>query len=611
MVDYHIVMLGDRAEAVETVCETARVLEAEMSFVGSAAEAIARKPDVIVVELSGPASVAAIGECAKGESAPIVAVVVGDNKELVERAAEAGATGFITLPVHAAEARATLETSCRLGRHERGKNLDARATLPYDTTERVEAERALRSTVGRVDLLLRSLPLFVFEIEVSWQNRLEVGELDISGSVAGYQMAELSAGEFAELIHPDDMPAMLESWSDFARGAVDHWSHEYRVIARDGAVHWLLGRGTRISPQRMLGFSLDITDRRDLESKLVHAGKMEAVGRLAGGVAHDFNNLLTSIVNFTWYVRDELPAESPLREDLGEVLKAAESGARLTSQLLAFSRRRPTEATVVELNERVDQMRRVLERTIGENIRLEFRRSPQILPAIIDPGQLDQLVFNLAVNARDAMPGGGTLMFDLRAEGGMAVLEVVDDGTGIPLHIQDRLFEPFFSTKGENGTGLGLATCYGIARQAGGDIVVESQEGAGAKFVVRLPLASLQSETPMEEDVRVSRRTNAPSVALVVEDQPAILKLVRRALEHAGWSVHTAASAEEAIAIAASPANSVSTTLSQFGSASRMKLPCVSCTRRTGRWAARARRARRAEGDGRGNASGRRRPWRA
>ena len=423
-----------------------------------------------------------------------------------------------------------------------------------DVTRRVETEAALRQSVRRIEVLQEQLPIAFFEMDLEWiDGKFRVSALQSSGRIAERALPE-RAEDFdldAHMagIHPDDRERVIESWQRFAAGQVDEWVHEYRVGFGTGDERWVMGRGVRIGKNRVLGFALDISDRKDLEAKLVQAQKLEAIGRLAGGVAHDFNNLLTSIVNFTWYVRDELPAESPLREDLGEVLKAAESGARLTSQLLAFSRRKPAEPTVVELNERIDQVHRVLERTIGENIDLVFHRSPAPLPVVVDPGQLDQLIFNLAVNARDAMPEGGALVVTLRRVGDMGVIEVSDTGMGIPREIQDRLFEPFFSTKGENGTGLGLATCYGIAKQAGGDIVVHSIPGAGATFEVHLPLAA-REDLPLDERPVTATRLKPIPVAIVVEDQAPILKLVHRALEHAGWDVRPAGSAEEALEIA-------------------------------------------------------------
>lgn len=323
----------------------------------------------------------------------------------------------------------------------------------------------------------------------------------------------------------------------------------------------------------VLLFVRDVTQQHDAEEALkatvreleesrrqmIQAQKMQSIGRLAGGVAHDFNNLLTAIISFTRFVMDDLGANDPRRADLAEVLKAADSAARLTRQLLAFSRNQVSEPVLTELNAAITQFGGVLRRTLEESIHLRIVESPSPVHAMCDPGQLDQLVMNLAVNARDAMPTGGALTIEVSRRtlqqhsqippGDYAALCVSDTGCGMTPEVMSSIFEPFFTTKGERGTGLGLATCYGIAKQSHGHIDVESHPGLGSKFIVLLPFVNQATQQNSAPPVLPSRRTTSDSVALVVEDQVAIRRSMMRSLQKAGFNVIDARSAEEALSL--------------------------------------------------------------
>jgi len=343
---------------------------------------------------------------------------------------------------------------------------------------------------------------------------------------------------------------------------------------------WYLARVRRVSlgsAHKVAVFVTDITEQRRTQAALkatveqldesrrqsAHAQKLESVGRLAGGVAHDFNNLLTAIISFTRFVVDDMAAEDPRRSDLCEVLKAADSASKLTRQLLAFSRNRPTEAVLTDLNDAIARFARVLTRTLGESIHLRLLASPDPVPVVVDPGQLDQLVMNLAVNARDAMPKGGTLTIEVGArqvqghgalaDGQYAAFTVADTGSGMGPETLRRLFEPFFSTKGELGNGLGLATCYGIVQQAHGHIEVESHPGLGSRFTVMIPLASgvapVRSNRQGASANKAILSAGAASVALVVEDQAAIRRTIVRSLQRAGFNVIDVRSAEDALSV--------------------------------------------------------------
>ena len=339
---------------------------------------------------------------------------------------------------------------------------------------------------------------------------------------------------------------------------------------------WYRGRMTRggeAGATEVLLFVSDITEQRAAEGALrrtlgeleqsrrqmAHAQKMQSLGRLAGGVAHDFNNLLTAIISFTRFVMDDMGSKDPRRADLVEVLKAADSAAKLTRQLLAFSRNQTTDPLLTDLNGAITRFGRVLQRTLEESLHLRVVESQTPVHVMCDPGQLDQLVMNLAVNARDAMSKGGTLTIEigkrnvqthnLLSAGEYATLSVTDTGEGMTPEVLGQIFEPFFTTKGERGTGLGLATCYGIAQQAGGDIEVESHRGFGSKFTVLWPLVEGAGARPSSEVPAPAPHRSATSVALVVEDQPAIRRSMMRSLQRAGFNVIDAASAEEALSV--------------------------------------------------------------
>jgi nitrogen-specific signal transduction histidine kinase/ActR/RegA family two-component response regulator len=316
----------------------------------------------------------------------------------------------------------------------------------------------------------------------------------------------------------------------------------------------------------VFGIAKDLTVQRGLEEQLRQAQKMEAVGRLAGGVAHDFNNLLMVIQNYGGFVSAELPIESASRSDLDEVLKAADRAADLTQQLLAFSRKQLLKPRRLDANRQVLNVARMLRRVIGEDIILETELEPALWPVYADPGQLEQVLMNLAVNARDAMPEGGTLRLrsanvaidaererersDLVA-GHYAALVVEDTGVGIEPGELPRIFEPFYTTKGPgHGTGLGLATVYGIVKQSGGHIHVDSAPGRGSRFTVLLP----RREEPGADEATAMTEAlpRGTERILVVEDEAPVRRTVCRMLERLGYGVLEAVHGAEAIGLIAS-----------------------------------------------------------
>ncbi len=372
---------------------------------------------------------------------------------------------------------------------------------------------------------------------------------------------------FLATVHPEDrgkleatVTAAVKSGSDF--------STVYRSVWPDGTVRWLSDFGRIVhdeqgNPIRGIGVSVDVTDQQLLQAQFQQAQKMEAVGRLAGGVAHDFNNLLTSILGYCELLLSDPSTDDSSRRDIGEIQKAGMMAASLTRQLLAFSRKELIAPTLLDLNVVVGEMQPMLERLIGEDVEVvvNVRRAPTVVKA--DRGQLEQVVMNLALNARDAMPHGGRLTIAMRAAdldedyaathlgvvpGAYAALTVSDTGTGMSPAVQARLFEPFFTTKGVGkGTGLGLSTVHGIVKQTGGSLGVYSEIGIGTSITVYLPLADDGESVAAAEEAPVARRPSGPRTILVVDDAEGLRDLTRRLLVHQGYTVVVAANAEEAM----------------------------------------------------------------
>jgi PAS domain S-box-containing protein len=313
-------------------------------------------------------------------------------------------------------------------------------------------------------------------------------------------------------------------------------------------------------------FLRDVSERQRLEEQLRQAAKMEAVGRLAGGVAHDFNNLLVAITGYSDMLLCDLPPESPCRLDAQEIRQAADRAAALTRQLLAFSRRQVLKPERVELNDTLHGLERLLARIIGEDIVLSLDLDPTVWPVEADKGQLEQVIINLAVNARDAMPNGGRLSISTRnvlidqryaqryldaAGGEYAALTVTDDGSGIAEEDLTQIFEPFFTTKATGkGTGLGLATVYGIVKQSGGHIEVHSERGFGTTFSIYLPrnIGAAKVEVEAAQNVATATAGKVETV-VVVEDDPSVLAATARMLERWGFRVFAVPDADGAMAL--------------------------------------------------------------
>ncbi|MBL0179062.1 MAG: response regulator [Gemmatimonadetes bacterium] len=327
------------------------------------------------------------------------------------------------------------------------------------------------------------------------------------------------------------------------------------LVRPDGAVREtrLAGRLVDIDGMRcVLMIIRDVTEQRKLERRLTGAARLESIGRLAGGIAHDFNNLITAISGYGHLLEERVADQPDALADVQEIVRSSARAADLTSQLLAFARRQVVQPRVVDVNALILDANRRLRQLVGDSVALSIRLSPDPAPILIDPTQGDQLLTNLAVNARDAMPEGGTLTIQALAIRDEVHLTFRDTGQGIAPEVLAHLFEPFFTTKpAGQGTGLGLATCYGIMEQAGGRIEVQSTVGEGALFRLVFPRAAAEAESAATAAAAEKRAAGGATI-LVAEDEAQVRKLVDRVLTQLGYVVLSAASGAEALALDAS-----------------------------------------------------------
>jgi len=437
------------------------------------------------------------------------------------------------------------------------------AELERELLQYKQAESALRTSEERMRFALQSAEVGVWDLNyttgvLEWSDTLEAHYGLRPGTFGG------TFDAFIACVHPDDRQSVSEAFAR-AEKAGDDFRIENRSTWADGTVRWLSSAG-RVHlgpdgrPLRGVGISLDVTDRRVLEEQYQQAQKMEALGRLAGGVAHDFNNLLTVILGYCGLLLSELDPADPRQADIEAIEKAGASAAIVTSRLLAFSRKQIVEPALLDLNAILSDVRVMLGRLIGEDVKVVMSLERDLAAVKCDRGQVEQIVMNLAVNARDAMPRGGTLRIETAnveldehyarhhlnvKPGPYVVLAVSDTGIGMTPDVRDRLFEPFFTTKEPGkGTGLGLASIHGIMSRCGGSVNVYTEFGRGTSFKVYFPRA----------DVREIAGASAPGrelagsqTILLVEDSEDLRELATKLLERQGYRVHVAGDGEEAL----------------------------------------------------------------
>jgi len=390
--------------------------------------------------------------------------------------------------------------------------------------------------------------------------------------IFGYEPGsfEPSYPKVMERIHPEDRSAVEEAVN---KALQDHqpFVFTFRLLRENGEIRHIQSRGEVVldkngQPGTITGTAQDVTEWNRLENQLRQSQKMEAVGRLAGGVAHDFNNILTVIIGYTDFLHTQLTDET-LRTELGEIKKAGERAAALTNQLLAFSRRQILQPRVVDINAVVADMEKMLRRLIGENIELLSFFHPALDKVKVDPGQIEQVILNLAVNARDAMPEGGKIMIETSnvmldqdyarqhqgalTSGPYVMIAISDTGHGMSEEVRSHLFEPFFTTKVVGkGTGLGLSTVYGIVKQSGGYIWCYTEEGKGTTFKAYFPKVDACALDPEAGALAPAAVARGTETILLVEDEDGVRRLVEHTLKKNGYKVLSAAGPREALLMA-------------------------------------------------------------
>jgi PAS domain S-box-containing protein len=561
-----VVLLTDREQTLWVNLENSRVVAAPGRDSVSARAEIRDTPLEIAVVFPD-ASVLAPAQRFLNRMI-ILSLALAVASALVVRALSTRFTRPLTELTAASEAVAAGDYSRTVGDGRRdelgrlGRAFDAMTLkIEEDIGAREHAVAALRENEEQLRFTLNAARVG------TWQMALDTGALEWSetmGPMFGVPARDLpkTRSRVVEVIHPDDREEVAAC---LKRDARDRREHEvyFRPIRPDGTLKWVLSRSRIITDgtPRLVGVCMDVTEQKALEEQLRQAQKMDAIGKLAGGIAHDFNNLLTAILGFGNVLLEGIGEGDSRRMPIEQILKAGQRAADLTAQLLAFSRQQLLQPVIVDLNQIVEDSVVLLRRLIGENIRLETVLAPQSATVRADPVQLQQVLMNLSINARDAMPDGGRLTIEIAnveldenygghhykvTQGKYVLLAVSDTGVGMTETVRARLFEPFFTTKkrGE-GTGLGLATVYGAVKQAGGYIWVYGEPGKGSTFKVYLPRIEGESTSPVAPAVTATPASGTETI-LLVEDEAAVRQLARMMLERAGYRVVQAGTAEEA-----------------------------------------------------------------
>ena len=434
--------------------------------------------------------------------------------------------------------------------------------VAVDVSERTRDERAREEAETLYRSLVEQLAAVTYIAELGVEGEWLFVSPQIE-SLLGYSAREwrANATNWIENVHPEDRHIVLDAEA-VAEGG-NPFRAEYRMFRRDGQLIWINDSGSLVpgpdGRSLLHGVLLDVTEQKQLQAHLSHSQRMEAVGQLASGVAHDFNNLLTIIKGYSSLLMDRSLADDDAHA-AREIQQAAERAAALTHQLLAFSRKQTLQPRVLDLNRIVHGLEMMLRRVLTENVELCIQTAPDLGAVKADPVQVEQVLINLVVNARDAMPKGGKLTIataprevlsdrgegeSLMRAGTYATLSVSDTGVGMDSETRARIFEPFFTTKDVGkGTGLGLATVYGIIKQSNGQIEVESEPGKGASFRVSLPRVEQEPVAPRKATM-TERHKHGTGTILLAEDEPLLRELGETILKQAGYKIQTAPNAEE------------------------------------------------------------------
>jgi two-component system, cell cycle sensor histidine kinase and response regulator CckA len=524
-------------------------------------------PDLILLDIMMPGMdgyqvAARIKGNLATKNIPVIMVTALEDHDARMLGLSAGAEDFLSKPVDRAELCVRVRNLLRLkayGDYHDKYSQMLEGEVGSRTADLIESERLYRSTFD-------AAPVGI--VHVGMDGRwLRVNQRLCD--FLGYSRDELQSLGVQKLMQSEEAAGEAESFRQMAAGTLDrHVIDEKRYRRRDGSFVWArinmsVHRDAEGQPQHFISVIEDVTERRTLEAQIRQANKMDAIGRLASGVAHDFNNLLTVILGFAELMTADIAIPDKQANDLGEIVKAAQRASGLTKQLLAFSRQQVLHAAPLDVNGLITEMTGMLSRLIGEHIEVALALAPTLSLALADRGQLEQVVMNLVLNARDAMPDGGSVTIETTdadlenssfheetvMKGHYVMLAITDTGGGMTKQTQRRLFEPFFTTKETGkGTGLGLSTTYGIVKQSKGYIWVYSELGRGTTFKVYLPCSNRDVPLPALTSVVTPTPTvaSASQTVLLVEDEPGVRHLSKRILDNAGYRVLEAANGDDA-----------------------------------------------------------------
>jgi two-component system cell cycle sensor histidine kinase/response regulator CckA len=500
-------------------------------------------PDLVLMDivlLGEMDGVEAAGHIRSRFDIPVVYVTAYADEKILERAKVTEPFGYILKPFDDRELRSVIEMAL------------------YKSS----IEKQLRRTNEFLNTVIESLSHPFYVVNADDYTVVMANSASNFGALTGKSTCHLLTHHTDAPCEGSEHPCTIREIRRTGKPVIqEHIHYDGDGNARTYEIHGYPIFDTAGRVVQVIEYTQDITDRKILESQFRQSQKMESAGRLAGGVAHDFNNLLTAIIGYSELALAALPEDHPMRRYISTIAEAGNKAVTLVRQLLAFSRKQVLEMKTVNINEIIENLAKILRLAVGEDLILQLNLSPSVKNVKADAGQIEQLTMNLAVNARDAMPSGGRLTIEtgnveLDEEyarthvevipGPYVMLAVTDTGVGMSREVQEKIFEPFFSTKGSRGTGLGLATVYGIVKQHNGSIYVYSEEKIGTTFKVYLPVTAEAIQAPDEKGEKTPDLRGTETV-LVVDDEPSIRKLVIDTLEPLGYRLIEASCGEEAL----------------------------------------------------------------
>ncbi len=530
------------------------------------------RPDLVLIDIplnGAKDALVMVRSIASRLDVPVLCLAEHEDSEVLDQSEPVGPVAYVVKPYEDRELLACVKAALRYhGAFRRRMNeFLFRSAQVQNITKRKSDEESLRVSEQRYRKLVEATTSYIYTVEV--ENGRPISTTHGQGCVfvTGYTSEEYDADPYLwyRMTYAEDQKEVVKHANEILSGKTAP-PLEHRIIHKDGSVHWVRNTPVPHYDERGRLIAYDglitcITEERKLKDQLHHAQKMEAIGQLAGGIAHDFNNILTAIISYASLIQANMVEHDPSRSNVDQILLSAERAASLTQRLLAFSRKQNINPSPVQINNAVQRVEKLLSRVLGEDIQLKNAYTASDATIMADSWQLEQVLINLATNARDAMPGGGLLMINTctveldagfvkthgYGEAGIyACIIVTDTGTGMDEATRKRIFEPFFTTKEVGkGTGLGLAIVYGIVKQLRGYIDVYSEPGFGTTFKVYLPLIS--SDVEVKKDTASVVPLSGKETVLLAEDDEHVRFSMRNLLEHYGYSVIEALEGEDAI----------------------------------------------------------------